>query len=39
MRLIYIMILMFIIGYTIDQRLMEINKNIETLIQLERSAK
>ena len=39
MRLILIMILMFIIGYEIKDKLIEINKNLETLISLERGAK
>ena len=39
MRLILIMVLMFIIGYEIKDRLIEINKNLETLISLERGAK
>lgn len=39
MRLILIMVLMFIIGYEIKEKLIEINKNLETLISLERGAK
>lgn len=39
MRLIIIIFLMFIIGYEIKEKLVEINKNIETLISLERGAK
>ena len=39
MRLILILILMFIIGYEIKDKLIEINKNIETLISLERGEK
>jgi hypothetical protein len=39
MKLIFIMILIFIIGYDIKDRLIEINKNLETLISLERGAK
>ena len=38
MRLIFIIILIFIIGHSIENKLMEINKNIETLISLERGA-
>ena len=39
MRLILIMFLMYIIGYEIKDALKEINKNLETLISLERGAK
>ena len=39
MRLILIMFLMCIIGYEIKDALKEINKNLETLISLERGAK
>lgn len=39
MRLILIMFLMYIIGYEINDTLKKINKNIETLITLERAAK
>ena len=39
MRLILVMILMFIIGYDIKDRLIEINENIKILISLDRGAK
>ena len=39
MRLILIMFLMYIIGYEIKDKLIEINKNLETLISLERGEK
>lgn len=39
MRLILIIILMMIIGCQIEDRLITINNNIETLISLERGAK
>ena len=39
MRLILIMFLMYIIGYEIKDKLIEINKNLETLISLDRGEK
>lgn len=39
MKLVFIIILIIIIGCQIEDRLIEINKNIETLISLERGVK